>query len=171
MKKLVLKLIPILFCISFYAFPQKLKVKPGDKFIDIKLPGVDGKEYKLSDLTGYYILLEFWASWCPPCRKKNPQIVALYNKYKNKNFKNAKGFTIFSVSLDKSKKKWIEAIKDDNLSWEYHVSDLKYWNNKAALDYGVQSIPTTFLIDPNGTILGIDLTIEQISSLLDKAIE
>jgi thiol-disulfide isomerase/thioredoxin len=103
------------------------------------------------------VLIDFWASWCGPCRRENPNVVDAYKKYKNAKFKNAKGFTVYSVSLDKNKAAWIKAIQQDGLEWPYHVSDLKFWNSEAAKIYGVNSIPTNWLIDANGIIVAKNL--------------
>lgn len=141
-------------------------IKKGAQAPDITLPGPDGKEYSLSDLRGKVVLLDFWASWCRPCRMENPNVVKVYNKYKDQ------GFTIFSVSLDgiddrtaarlgadrvdeareRSRQAWVRAIEQDNLSWPYHVSDLKKWQSSAAGLYGVRSIPRAFMIDREGRI-------------------
>jgi thiol-disulfide isomerase/thioredoxin len=106
---------------------------------------------RLSDLKGKYVLVDFWASWCGPCRRENPNVVRLYHKYKNK------GFDIFSVSLDQQRDRWIKAIQDDGLLWSNHVSDLKFWQNEAARMYAVTSIPRTVLLDKNGIIIARDL--------------
>ncbi len=119
----------------------------GSKAPDIDLPNPQGKNIKLSSLRGKYVLLDFWASWCGPCRRESPNLVRLYNKYKNKNFE------IYSVSLDKSKSDWQQAIKKDGLGGWIHVSDLKYWNSAAARLYDISSIPNTILIDKNGVII------------------
>ncbi|MCC9167039.1 TlpA disulfide reductase family protein [Pontibacter harenae] len=113
---------------------------------DINLPTPDGQTKALSSLRGKYVLIDFWASWCGPCRKENPNVVRMYNEYKDK------GFEIYGVSLDQSRDKWLKAIADDKLSW-VHVSDLKFWQSQAAEAYNVTAIPQTVLIDPQGKII------------------
>lgn len=112
---------------------------------------VNGKPLSLSDLKGKVVLLDFWASWCGPCRKENPNVVNLYKKYKDA------GFTVMSVSLDKEEALWKAAIEKDGLIWPNHVSDLKFWSNEAAKLYQVSSIPFTVLIDQNGNIINTNL--------------
>ncbi|RTQ45617.1 AhpC/TSA family protein [Hymenobacter gummosus] len=117
---------------------------------DIRLTGVDGKIIPLSSLRGKYVMIDFWASWCGPCRQENPNVVKLYNAYKSK------GFEIYGVSLDQDKAKWQKAIETDGLAWT-QVSDLKGWQSAAGQAYGVQSIPATVLIDPQGRIVAKNL--------------
>lgn len=117
---------------------------------EIELPNPDGAIVKLSDLRGKYVLIDFWAAWCKPCRQENPNVVRLYNQYKDK------GFEVFGVSLDRTKEDWVKAIADDGLEWT-QVSDLKYFNSIAAELYQIEAIPATYMIDPDGNIIAKDL--------------
>ncbi|KUG08871.1 TlpA disulfide reductase family protein [Solirubrum puertoriconensis] len=136
------------------ALVQKLeplrKTAIGTVAPDIQLPTPDGKSVALSSLRGKYVLLDFWASWCGPCRQENPNVVRTFDKYKSKNF------TVFGVSLDQDKNKWVKAIDNDKLAWT-HVSDLKGWQSAAGQAYGIQSIPMNFLLDPQGKIIAKNL--------------
>jgi peroxiredoxin len=126
------------------------QVTEGQVAPDFTLPDTEGKPFTLSSLRGKYVLLDFWASWCGPCRQENPNVVATYHEFKDKNF------TVLGVSLDKEKSPWLSAIKEDGLEWK-QVSDLKYWNNAASTLYNVESIPYNVLIDPKGAVIGTSL--------------
>lgn len=117
---------------------------------EIALPNPQGEVVKLSSLRGNYVLLDFWAKWCGPCRRENPNVVRAYNKYKDK------GFTVYGVSLDRSKEDWVQAIREDNLTWT-HVSDLKYWQSEAAKVYNITGIPFSLLLDKEGRIIAKNL--------------
>lgn len=130
-----------------------------------------GKNIKLSSLKGNIVLIDFWASWCGPCRRENPNVVRAYNKYSKSKFKNAKGFKIYSVSLDKNKAAWMNAINQDQLSWEEHVSDLKGWSSQGAITYGVRGIPYNFLIDSEGKIIAKNLRGIALHQQLDNLIK
>ncbi|MGB1216954.1 MAG: redoxin domain-containing protein [Saprospiraceae bacterium] len=137
---------------AYQQFLARERIKVGKPALDIRLNSPDGKEYALSDLKGKVVLLDFWASWCGPCRRENPNVVKIYDKY------NKQGFEVFSVSLDRSngKQRWIDAIAKDDLKWPYHVSELQHWNSKDAKAYGVTGIPKTFLIDKEGNIAAVN---------------
>jgi peroxiredoxin len=137
------------------------KLRPGMTAMDFSQTDTSGNSVSLSSLRGKYVLLNFWASWCPHCRKDNPYLVSIFNKYKDK------PFTILSVSVDKpgQKEKWLQAIHDDHLTWT-HVSDLQLWNNAVAKQYGVTGIPQNFLIDPSGKIVARNLMAEKLDNKL-----
>ncbi len=138
------------FVLGAYIRPSG--VRKGEKAPEIELVGVDGKTVRLSDLKGKMVLIDFWASWCGPCRRENPNVVEAYDKYSKAKFVNGKGFEVFSVSLDRSEQPWLDAIKADGLKWEAHGWDKE---GKASQAYNVRSIPSGFLIDGDGTIVAM----------------
>jgi len=138
----------------------------GNEAPDIAFQSPQGKIIALSEFRGKLVLVDFWASWCLPCRMENPNLVDVYNKYKNESFRGGKGFTIYSVSLDNDKESWTKGIEKDRLTWEAHVSDLKGWNSEPASIYQVTSIPANFLIDGNGMIIAKNLRAEALESTI-----
>jgi peroxiredoxin len=136
---------------TFIDYVEKMKLTAvGQPAPEIALPNPDGKIIPLSSMKGKYVLLDFWAKWCGPCRQENPNVVRAYQKYKDK------GFTVFGVSLDRNKADWLQAIEQDNLTWT-HVSDLKYWQSEAAKTYNITGIPFSLLLDPDGVIIAKNL--------------
>lgn len=149
---------------------ENTTIKVGQKAPELAFPDPAGKTLKLSEINkGRYVLIDFWASWCGPCRASNPSLVNFYNEYSKKKFKGAKnGFTVLNVSLDKDKDAWVNAIRKDGLSWPNHMSDLGGWNSKTAAIYGVQYVPQAILVGPDGKVLGMYNRSEAAQADLDK---
>jgi peroxiredoxin len=146
---------------------QRAPAKPlelGMPAPDLSLQDMDGKQVSLSSFRGKYVLLDFWASWCQPCRNENPHVVAAYKKYHDKNF------TVLGVSLDSKKSDWEKAIMEDSLSWT-QVSDLKSWNSSAVITYDIHAIPSNYLIDPSGKIIAHNLHGSDIEALLERELK
>jgi len=149
----------------------KIGLAIGDVAPEIELANLKGELIKLSDLRGKIVLIDFWASWCGPCRHENPNVVEAYNKYNKAKFENAKGFEVFSISLDLNKTAWEHAIVKDKLDWKYHVSDMKKWSSPVVKLYGIQGIPSNVLIDENGVIIAKNLRGADLHMAMDKLVK
>ena len=166
-RPLILAILLLLFCNVAVVFSQvsedivlePAKAKPGihigQEAKDLEFESPSGDMIALSSLRGQMVLIDFWAAWCGPCRRQHPHMRQLYHRYKDSEFVNGTGFTIFSVSLDRTRENWIAAIEQDTLEWDYHVSDLKGMKSIAAQRYEVNSIPANVLIDGDGIILAV----------------
>jgi peroxiredoxin len=143
---------------------QNASVAVGMPAPEIALPDPNGKVIPLSSLKGKFVLIDFWASWCGPCRAENPHVKRVYDQYKGK------GLEIYGVSLDADKRAWTNAIDKDQLPW-LHVSDLKYWNSSVVAQYGIEGIPATFLLDKKGVIIARNLRGEELSAKLAEVLK
>ena len=160
----------VLILIGYY-LGRYLYLKPknitGDKATEIRGQLPDGSEFSLKNLEGNYVLIDFWGSWCVPCRKTHPQLVALYNDMQFKNLENAKGFEIVSIAIEQNRANWEKAILEDGLSWPYQLLTQDDFETPAAKAYGVKQIPTKFLINPEGIIMAVDPTVEEVTRILE----
>jgi peroxiredoxin len=155
-------------CIAFAFTYAESDIKPaiGDQAPEIAMPDQAGNIAKLSSLKGHVVLIDFWASWCRSCRVENTNYTAAYNKFKGSNFKDGKGFEIFSVSLDKDSEAWKKAITNDRLVWKNHVTDLKKWNSPVVADYNFKYLPHNLVIDGTGKVIAKGLFGDKLDEFL-----
>ncbi len=147
----------VLFTWYWYRLPR---FRSGDRAPDFEITLIDGRTAHLSDLRGKYVLLQFWGSWCGPCRAENPALAKIYKVY------GGKGFDIFSIGIERSAQAWKRAIQQDGVLWPYHAMEPQSFSGNVARMFNVKSIPTTFLLDPDGVIIGTNLSPEQIEKKL-----
>lgn len=170
----VLNVLIALVLIAFIAFKfifNRTKTV-GEKAPQIKENLLNGDQFSLSDLKGNYVLIDFWGSWCPPCRKENKKLVPLYQKYENTTFKNGEKFHVLSIAIEKNSERVQTAIKKDNLYWPHHIVQESKIVLKAplALSYGITELPTSLLLNPDGYIMGTNLNMEKIDKMLAERI-
>ena len=150
---------------------QSPKFVNGEDSPEFSATLLDGSPFKLSDLRGKYVILDFWGSWCGPCRQESPELRELYKKYHGQAFDGARDFLIVSVGIERNRNAWGTAIAQDQLTWPYHVSSLKYFKDPVAELYGVKSIPSKYLINENMQIIAVNPTFGQLEELLNSRLK
>ncbi len=165
---IILLLLLVWLGVKWYKTPG---IQSGVKAPEFSSVMPNGDSIRLSELKGYWVLIDFWGSWCGPCREANKTLVSLYKQYHQAKFTNAKGFTILSIGIETKKERWLNAIRQDGLIWPHHGSTLNRFNEPAALLYGIREIPATILVNPNGNILGVNYDYDMINALLTKSLK
>ena len=156
--------------VSVFYFGKRYYLKPkieiGVRAAEVSGKLADGTSFSISDLKGNYVLLDFWGSWCKPCRESHPELIRLYNEFHSADYKDASGFEIVSFGVERNKRNWAAAIEEDGLVWPFHLVSDDLFNSPVINTYNVKQIPSKFLINPKGIIIAVDPSIEQVSSIL-----
>lgn len=147
----------------FYFKPKFIN---GEDVPNIKAQLIDGADFDLKQLTGKYVLVDFWGSWCGPCRQESPQMVELHQRFSDQSFKDASGFEIVSVAIETDEGRWRNAIERDGLDWPYHIGQFDRFSSPIAKEFGVREIPTKYLLNPKGQIIGVNLSFDEMTDLL-----
>jgi len=175
MTKTIIRLLALLIAafLVYFLLIRNPGQKQGKKAPDFTAEKIDGSAFRLSELKGNYVLLDFWGSWCAPCRRDNPSIVALYEKYNGQNFKDAEGFEVVTVALEKNDRTWRAAAEKDGFSWPYQIvqQSKAVMLSPVAQKYAVKNIPAKFLIDPEGQIIGVNQKASVIEAFLSSKTE
>jgi len=167
MKKVILVILINCLIVGF-SFGQNIGLNIGDKAPELSYKNPDGKNMSLSSIKNKIVLIDFWASWCGPCRRENPNLVQAFKKFNKTKFEEGNGFEIYSLSLDKTKKAWVKAINQDQLFWQYHVSDLGGWQSEGSKKYNIRSIPSNVIIDGKGIIIAKNLKGQALQRFLES---
>ena len=167
MKKVILVILINCLIVGF-SFGQNIGLNIGDKAPELSYKNPDGKDMSLSSIKNKIVLIDFWASWCGPCRRENPNLVQAFKKFNKTKFEEGNGFEIYSLSLDKTKKAWVKAINQDQLFWQYHVSDLGGWQSEGSKKYNIRSIPSNIIIDGKGIIIAKNLKGQALQRFLES---
>lgn len=165
----LITLVAILFYLGRYVY-FKPKFNEGDEATNFSAQLMSGNNFQLSDLKGKYILIDFWGSWCGPCRAESPKLVALYDLYSQKKYKDATGFQIVSIGIEQNGGPWLKAIARDKLNWPYHILQKDKFQSELAKKYGVKEIPTKYLLDTNGKVIFTNPSFGEITNFLDSKI-
>ena len=169
----ILNILLVLLVIGYaaYYFYKKPKYINGEIAPQFTAQMIDGTSFSLSDLKGKYVLLDFWGSWCGPCRRENPSIVKLYDQFNGMQFTDASGFEVVSIAIERDENRMKKAIARDNLKWKYHIPQLDRFKSPIVQDYGVNEIPTKYLINPDGYIMGVNQAPSEIERLLRERVK
>lgn len=168
---LLLALIGLFIARYFYRQPSFVN---GESAPDFTAGTIGGGQLRLSSLRGHYVLIDFWGSWCGPCRKENPALAALYDKYKDASFRQAEGFELVSIGIEENESRWRNAIERDGLHWPYHILDkagsLRFFDSELAQLFGVKQVPTKYLLNEKGQIIAVNPSVEELDKLLGERV-